>query len=935
MSKLSITIIKAIQPDIDKWRESDLNHVVIFDITPDSATWSFCSSGDTPEGCDTVSIVREGGYFRIKYNTNTKYIITKHGDIFINSYTVGSNVVSDSAIRKALETVFSNLDSTDTIFRNEIFDTIRDWAQRHINGVNVHADEIALDITKNGNILSTIDIRSAINNARAKCVKINGSILAIWSGNEWITSNDQLTCCTGKLSFNEVGCLQDVIVNIKPKEEKPDSTEGGTSMICYSDLTQIIYSWANELNDVGCVNHEMESDTDRFVISFNNGKTLTVGCSVISAVVDEVWINEPNNTFCTIRNNSEIRDYFTYNSYGFHTFVFTSLRKFIRDFKIKDFRDKIIKAIDDGIKEWLSHLNSSFSHDREDVKGVTPAYDGIKYTIYKVEPTQASRFYLTIGHTSTIDLFVNDKSIFYCNAYENGVQSFAVPPNIPYISYMTKEEFTLLIDYVKKRVDALNKKPEPKISTMDSSEQKPDSTDEQLLESSNVKSFDELWEMWEAANNKYTPDESFELWMSVAAKHTVPPLPSMPGGHSLKFDIHNQTVDLKSLNNATEQRPNRNRQMMNRIRPIIIKWLKDVVDSPSPFSSFEEVSATESASLKYSFILHGDRDANISMEIPFGFIGTMFISHDGVNIMRIGPDDVVLLMPFINIDPDIQINRLHHLLYETMIIKRRRSKIDEIIKCITFFIRSTWPDIQYSIVGRHINIIKRSVASDAPVGSIRIGFSYKPGYLLTIWQDNDYDHPLIEFDDKWKPVMFDPQDKFTRKMYSWLSVNFGEEEPDIISDALDKSICRSDKVVPIKFTPRTHNFKSWASIRFTEAANLKAMPEDAELIMKIVKERNNMIKIPGIKNVLFNDTKRTTTVLFDDGTITMSKSMDTDTYDHEVGFAMCIMKKMYGNRTRFQKEIKRWTAACENANKKIADKAARKQDKNVEEDTVS
>ena len=92
-----------------------------------------------------------------------------------------------------------------------------------------------------------------------------------------------------------------------------------------------------------------------------------------------------------------------------------------------------------------------------------------------------------------------------------------------------------------------------------------------------------------------------------------------------------------------------------------------------------------------------------------------------------------------------------------------------------------------------------------------------------------------------------------------------------------------------------------------------------------------MIKIPGIKNVLFNDTKGITTVLFDDGTITMSKTKDGETYDREIGFAMCIMKKMYGNRTRFQKEIKHWTSVCENANKKIADKAAKKQDKNEEE----
>lgn len=670
-SKLIAAIKTAIQPDIDKWAASDANHVVQFDTKPIGAIWSFHDFGVTPTECNTISVIREGEYFRIKYDTRTKYIITKHGDVFINDCHAPS-VVTDFAIRKALNTTFSNPESSDCIFTNEIFNTISEWVKTHMPDADWQTNGIEFAITKAGFRLSTINSRSAINHADARCVRINGSILAIWSGNEWI-SNDPLkgNVCARGLSIHEVECLRDVIVNIKPK-------------------------------------------------------------------------------------------------------------------------------------------------------------------------------------------------------------------------------------------------------------QKPDSTDEQLLKSSNAKSFDELFEQLESI------------------KHVVVP-PSMIGIDPLTddFDMYKQIMnDLKSLANSIEQpiitavqKPDRNKQMMHRIKPIICKWLKDIVYDAGPFSSFEEVSK-DTYSLKYSFILHGDRDANISMEIPNGFIGTMFISHDGVKIMRIGPDDVVLLFPLCNLDPDIQINRLHLSLYDVLNVKQKRSKIDELVRCITLFIRVCYPDIQYSIIGKHINIIKRSVAPDAPVGSIRIGFSYKPGYQLCIWQDNNYDHPLIEFDDNWKP-MLNSQDKFARKMYSWLSVNFGcEEDPMIISDSLAKSLCSSDKVVPIRFTPSTHNFKSWASIRFAEAANLKTMPEGAGLIMEIVKERNNMIKIPGIKNVLFNDTKQTTTVLFDDGTITMSKTMDGETYDREVGFAMCIMKKMYGNRTRFQKEIKKWTSICENANKKIADKAAKKQDKD-KDDVVS
>ena len=674
--KLITTLKSAMQPDIDKWVASDDNHVATFDLKPIGALWSFHDLGVTPTDHNTISVIQEGAYFRIKYNAATKYIITKHGDVFLIGYNLGSRIVTDSEISRALYAAFLNPDPTDCILRNKISDVIRDWIKAHMTDANWQTNGIEFAITKAGFRLSTININSATNNPLARCVRINDSILAIWSGNEWI-SNDPLkgNVCARGLSIHEVGCLRDVIVNIKPEQK--------------------------------------------------------------------------------------------------------------------------------------------------------------------------------------------------------------------------------------------------------------DSTDEQLLKSSNAKSFDELFEQLESI------------------KHVVVP-PSMIGIDPLTddFDTYKQiTDDLKSLVNATGQpiitaiqKPNRNKQMMHRIKPIVCKWLKDIVYSAGPFSSFEEVlDSVDLGSLKYSFILHGDRDTNISMEIPFGFIGTMFITHDGTKIMRIGPDDVVCLFPLYNIDPDIQINRLHNMLYEVLNIKQKRSKIDELVRCITLFIRVSYPDIQYSICGKQIHIIKRGVGSDAPCGVIRIGFSYKPGYQLCIWQDGNCDNPFIEIDDKWKPFLYITQDKFAHKMYSWLSANFGceEENPMIISDSLAKSLCRSDKVItPIRFNPMRHNFKSWASIGFTEAANLKTAPEGAstymDIAMEIVKERNNMIKIPGIKNVLFNDTKHTTTILFEDGTITMSKTTDGETYDHEVGFAMCIMKKMYGNRTRFQKEIKKWTSVCENANKKIADKAAKKQEKNEE-----
>ena len=94
-------------------------------------------------------------------------------------------------------------------------------------------------------------------------------------------------------------------------------------------------------------------------------------------------------------------------------------------------------------------------------------------------------------------------------------------------------------------------------------------------------------------------------------------------------------------------------------------------------------------------------------------------------------------------------------------------------------------------------------------------------------------------------------------------------------------------------------------------------------VINIRKEETKM-NIPEIKHVLFNETKKVTTVLFNDGTRVTSKAMADDEFDPEVGFAMCLMKKLYGNRTRFQKQIEKYHNAGIHRNKKIAEKAERK-----------
>ena len=164
---------------------------------------------------------------------------------------------------------------------------------------------------------------------------------------------------------------------------------------------------------------------------------------------------------------------------------------------------------------------------------------------------------------------------------------------------------------------------------------------------------------------------------------------------------------------------------------------------------------------------------------------------------------------------------------------------------------------------------------------------------------------------------------------------------DIIEKAKQLNIQKfPSKSEIVKAIP--HNFKSWAGMfshrpideirkDFKEAVN--GIKPDmcyfdnmilAADVIKIRKDESKM-NIPGIKHVLFNETKKVTTVLFVDGTRVTSKAMSDDDFDPEVGFAMCIMKKLYGNRSKFQKAIKKYRKAGEHRNKKIADKAERKE----------
>lgn len=68
-----------------------------------------------------------------------------------------------------------------------------------------------------------------------------------------------------------------------------------------------------------------------------------------------------------------------------------------------------------------------------------------------------------------------------------------------------------------------------------------------------------------------------------------------------------------------------------------------------------------------------------------------------------------------------------------------------------------------------------------------------------------------------------------------------------------------------------------------------------------------------IENVIFNDPA--TIVYWGDGSRTVVKCQEGDTYDKEKGLALCVMKKVYGNKGHFNDIINTWIN-CDNKRKK-------------------
>ena len=78
------------------------------------------------------------------------------------------------------------------------------------------------------------------------------------------------------------------------------------------------------------------------------------------------------------------------------------------------------------------------------------------------------------------------------------------------------------------------------------------------------------------------------------------------------------------------------------------------------------------------------------------------------------------------------------------------------------------------------------------------------------------------------------------------------------------------------------------------------------------------MSIPHIDHVVFSESKRTgkitTVMFFTDGTKTMATPMDGDEFSKDEGINQCILKRIFGNRSKLKKFYKQVCEETDNGN---------------------
>ena len=87
-----------------------------------------------------------------------------------------------------------------------------------------------------------------------------------------------------------------------------------------------------------------------------------------------------------------------------------------------------------------------------------------------------------------------------------------------------------------------------------------------------------------------------------------------------------------------------------------------------------------------------------------------------------------------------------------------------------------------------------------------------------------------------------------------------------------------------------------------DKTNIVGITDNARIRSRVIPKPANYL--PEIKNVKFNGPA--TIVFWADGTKTVVKCQAGDDYSKEVGLAMCIVKKVFGNTSKYNDIFKKW-----------------------------
>ena len=142
------------------------------------------------------------------------------------------------------------------------------------------------------------------------------------------------------------------------------------------------------------------------------------------------------------------------------------------------------------------------------------------------------------------------------------------------------------------------------------------------------------------------------------------------------------------------------------------------------------------------------------------------------------------------------------------------------------------------------------------------------------------------------------------------------------------------KVVTIKFVGSAREYEYWTNLDLKVGAKYKATADgtytyDTPVIvvryaqkpsfngklrtltkMELVDKEKIPTKIR-LKKLVFNKKKKTTAVLWSDGTATKVKLMDGEEWNEEYAFAACILKKFFGDRGYSKRDFRRFIEAAE------------------------